>query len=378
MYNWYINNIIKWYKLMRWSINNIWSNMMIINGTFLGATWSANIKSLIGSDGYLNELPPESLSTSSCPWSAVRIHLNHQHVTFKSISNIIIRIIIWYNSINWSISSNTWCQWYISRIIIGWISKCIINKMIKWISKCIIKCIYYFTATLTSTVSNLWFTTTLISTVSNLRICLSSTGPASKSSQHQLSSASANIAACETNLAGGFNYNFISRIFSIWIIIMCIISTSSSSTTTHIYLYIDQYNPYHHIHLDHDHYLNITKIIIIHSQTPSTSTPSTPLLHKHMITQLGSCNKGYTSTQHIYKQNHHQQYQITYGLTPTHLWIQKPICQWNQQSHLWIHTIHLPGINTIPFIFIVMNISPIMDSTNPSANGINHLWIHTI
>eukprot|EP01084_Bolivina_argentea_P303240 523494_1 len=118
MYNWYINNIIKWYKLMRWSIKNIWSNMMIINGTFLGATWSANIKSLIGSDGYLNELPPESLSTSSCPWSAVRIHLNHQHVTFKSISNIIIRIIIWYNSINWSISSNTWCQWYISRIII--------------------------------------------------------------------------------------------------------------------------------------------------------------------------------------------------------------------------------------------------------------------
>eukprot|EP01083_Nonionella_stella_P156946 508797_1 len=232
MYNWYINNIIKWYKLMRWSINNIWSNMMIINGTFLGATWSANIKSLIGSDGYLNELPPESLSTSSCPWSAVRIHLNHQHVTFKSISNIIIRIIIWYNSINWSISSNTWCQWYISRIIIGWISKCIINKMIKWISKCIIKCTYYFTATLTSTVSNLWFTTTLISTVSNLRICLSSTGPASKSSQHQLSSASVNIAACETNLAGGFNYNFISRIFSIWIIIMCIISTSSSSTTT--------------------------------------------------------------------------------------------------------------------------------------------------
>eukprot|EP01084_Bolivina_argentea_P303242 523505_1 len=117
IFNW-ICCIIKCSKLMRWSIKNIWSNMMIINGTFLGATWSANIKSLIGSDGYLNELPPESLSTSSCPWSAVRIHLNHQHVTFKSISNIIIRIIIWYNSINWSISSNTWCQWYISRIII--------------------------------------------------------------------------------------------------------------------------------------------------------------------------------------------------------------------------------------------------------------------
>eukprot|EP01083_Nonionella_stella_P077198 210654_1 len=358
MYNWYINNIIKWYKLMRWSINNIWSNMMIINGTFLGATWSANIKSLIGSDGYLNELPPESLSTSSCPWSAVRIHLNHQHVTFKSISNIIIRIIIWYNSINWSISSNTWCQWYISRIIIfnshpnriqkryqynnltnnsiqikrpltipkasdnyntckskrdaadieriksvaaglepvyrdepAEISQkrqLLNDKIIKNKPSSIDKSLYFPSATLYSNIN-----INYINSKSMIKI----TGPASKSLQHRLSSASANIAACETNLAGGFNYNFISRIFSIWIIIMCIISTSSSSTTTHIYLYIDQYNPYHHIHLDHDHYLNITKIIIIHSQTPSTSTPSTPLLHKHMITQLGSCNKGlYTNT----------------------------------------------------------------------------------
>ncbi len=47
-------------------------------------------------------------------------------------SNMII--INWCNSINSSISSNTWCrssiQWY---IILNWISKCIISRMIKWI-----------------------------------------------------------------------------------------------------------------------------------------------------------------------------------------------------------------------------------------------------
>eukprot|EP01084_Bolivina_argentea_P019996 37216_1 len=120
---------------------------------------------------------------------------------------------------------------------------------------------------------------------------------------------------------------------------MCIISTSSSSTTTFSTTSISIFTsttlsshsprpqPLPQYYQKH-HYL--------HCQSSSTSTPSTPLLHKHMITQLSSCNNGLYINIYIYKQNHHRQYQVTYGLTPTHLWI--------QQTHL-----------------------PSMDSTNPSA-----------
>eukprot|EP01084_Bolivina_argentea_P079720 144543_1 len=149
-YIWYISSIImidwicsiiKCYKLMRWSIYNIiWSNMMI--------TWYKSIKNW-------------SISSTWCR-----------------------------NSINWNIFSINWYNFSISRntFIYKWSS--VIGVI--GLASSIDKSLYFPLATLHSN--------TNIINYKNSKSMIKTTGPGSKSLQHQLSSGSANIAARKANL----------------------------------------------------------------------------------------------------------------------------------------------------------------------------------